>query len=73
MSVKPPFFTVSQREGTEGSEYVLTLTDTGQQVSIFDGEDAYWMLANLIDHRFGEVAQPHGIERPVRPDWLYSG
>lgn len=49
--ILPAFVTVHQREGTEGSEYVLR-HDNGQEVSLFDGDDDYWLLANLIDRAF---------------------
>lgn len=45
--VMSPFFTVAQRNGTEGTEYVVTLN--GEQFSVFDGDDSYWKIADLID------------------------
>lgn len=42
---------ILQREGTEGAEYVILLPD-GRKASVYDGEEAYWDIANAIDRSF---------------------
>lgn len=54
-NVLNPFFTVTNVKVPRGAEYVLTDIHSGHQTSLFDGDDDYWTLANLIDRVFGEV------------------
>ena len=51
-----PFFTVTAPSGEEGSHYIVNLHDYDNKIThvvdLYDGDDVYWELANLIDKMF---------------------